>query len=171
MRQVKAKSLLAVCFMLTLAMALIVLVPIARSGGPELAGTFKGTGSISYVSPCNGATISGTVNVSAVVNVFGGDSGQPQVFVSVTYNAPNQKGTDGNTYNAHGAAFATYDTLAPIVPATGSGYYDLPMNLDYDNTTNQSLSFLAGTHAFVDVNSKQNPTNVPDVGVEATCGE
>jgi hypothetical protein len=53
------------------------------------------------------------VNFKAVVSVFE-EEGQPQVFVLVTYNAPNQTGTDGNTYNAHGQAVAAFDTLAPI---------------------------------------------------------
>jgi hypothetical protein len=123
-----------------------------------------------YVSPCNGATISGTVNFKGVVTVFE-EQGQSQVFVFVTYNAPNQTGTDGNTYNARGQAVAAFDTPAPI-DVTGKGHYNLPMNLDYDVSTNNNLlNFLAGTQATVDVDSNQRPTDVPDSGVNAVCGK
>jgi hypothetical protein len=169
-RKSKAKLVQAVCLVVFVAIALIALVPAARSDGTALGGTIKGTGPITYFSPCNGAKITGTVNFTGVVSVFE-EEGNSQVFVFVTYNAPNQTGTDGNTYNAHGEAVAAYDTLAPIGPAA-SGYYDLPMNLDYDvSTNNNKLNFLAGTHAFVDVDSTQRPTAVPDVGVNAVCGK
>jgi len=88
----------------------------------------------------------------------------------VTYDAPNQTDTDGNKYKAFGQAFAWYDTLAAVTQEAG-GYYELPMNLDYDCTNSNAFSFLAGTNAFVDVNSNQQPTNVPDVGVNAVCGK
>jgi hypothetical protein len=169
MRKSKAKGLQVVRLSVTVAIALIALAPAARSDGTRLGGTIKGSGPISYVSPCNHATISGTVNFTGVVSVLE-EEGNSQVFVFVTYNAPNQTGTDGNTYNAHGEAVAAYDTLAPIGPAA-SGYYDLPMNLDYNVTNNNTLNFLAGTHAFVDVDSNQRPTAVPDVGVNAVCGK
>jgi hypothetical protein len=111
------------------------------------------------------------VNFTGVVSVFGAETGHPQVLVYVTYNAPNQTGTDGHTYNAHGEAVAAFDTLAPI-DVTGKGHYDLPMNLDYDVSTNDNtLNFLAGTQATVDVDSNQRPTAVPDVGVNAVCGK
>jgi hypothetical protein len=170
MRKSKAKLLQAVCLVVFVAMALIALVPAARSDGTGLGGTITGTGPISYLSPCNGATISGTVNFKGVVTVFEEQS-QSQVFVFVTYNAPNQKGTDGNTYNAYGQAVAAFDTLAPI-DVTGKGHYNLPMNLDYDvSTNNNALNFLAGTQATVDVDSNQRPKDVPDAGVNAVCGK
>ena len=167
MEKARVKYLQLACLLATLPIVLIVFVRTAHSDQGRLGGTIKGSGPISYISPCNGATISGTVNFTGVVNVFRGIYG-PQVFVSAIYDAPNQAGSDGNTYNAHGSAFAVYDTLTPI--GAGSGYYDLPMNLDYD-TSNRSLDFLAGTHAFVDVDPNQRPTDVPDVGVNGACGK
>jgi hypothetical protein len=47
MRKSKAKCLQVVCSVVVLAMALIVLVPAARSDGTALGGTIKGTGPIS----------------------------------------------------------------------------------------------------------------------------
>jgi hypothetical protein len=171
MRKQQSKSLQAARLVVAAALSLIVLGPTARADGTTLGGTITGTGPISYVSPCNNhPTISGTVNFKAVVSVFE-EEGNSQVFVFVTYNAPNQTGTDGNTYNAHGEAVAAFDTLAPI-DVTGKGHYNLPMNLDYDVSTNNSaLNFLAGTQATVDVDSNQRPTDVPDAGVNAVCGK
>ena len=63
----------------------------------------------------------------------------------------------------HGTAHATYGTLA------GGGYYDLPMNLDYESVNNQALSFLQSTDAFVNVNQNQHPTTLPAVGRSAFC--
>jgi hypothetical protein len=167
----KAKCHQPICLVVAVAIALIALAPAARSDGTGLGGTITGTGPISYVSPCNNhPTISGTVNFKAVVSVFE-EEGNSQVFVFVTYNAPNQKGTDGNTYNARGQAVAAFDTPAPI-DVTGKGHYNLPMNLDYDVSTNNNLlNFLAGTQATVDVDSNQRPTDVPDSGVNAVCGK
>jgi hypothetical protein len=166
----KAKCHQPICLVVAVAIALIALAPVARSDGTALGGTITGTGPISYVSPCDGATISGTVNFKGVVSVFE-EGGQSQVFVFVTYNAPNQTGTDGKIYNAHGQAVAAFDTLAPI-DVTGKAHYNLPMNLDYDvSTNNNALNFLAGTQATVDVDSNQRPTDVPDAGVNAVCGK
>ena len=171
MQKSKAKFRQVACLVVSVAVALIVLGRTAHADGTALGGTIKGTGPISYVSPCNSATITGTVNFTGIVSVFE-EAGHPQVFVFVTYNAPNQKGTDGNTYNAYGEAVAAFDTLAPIVPVTGKGHYELPMNLDYDiSTNNNAFNFLAGTLATVDVDSNQRPLDVPDVGVNAACGK
>jgi hypothetical protein len=164
MRKTEGKSFQVACWCVAVTMALIGLVPAAHANGPQLGGTFKGSGPISYSNPCNGLTVSGTVNVIGVVTVFGEETGNPLVFVSAIYNAPNLTDTDGNKYNAFGSAYATYNTLA------SGGYYDLPMNIAY-YSSNPALSFLAGTDAFVLVNSNQSPTNVPDVGRVGTCGK
>jgi hypothetical protein len=49
-------------------------------------------------------------------------------------------------YSVYGEAAVAYDTLAagPYVPANPNGYYQLPMNLYYENTTNRALSFFWG---------------------------
>jgi hypothetical protein len=165
MRKPNAKWYQVVCLVVAVAVVLSVRVPAVHSAGPELGGTFKTTGPISYFSPCNASNVAGTVNATASVHVVGGENGQVLVFVSVVYDAPNQTDTAHNTYNAHGQAFATYSALA------SGGSYVLPMNLDYDSTNNNTLSFLAGTDAVVEVDSNQRPTNVPDIGRNAVCGK
>ena len=170
MRKSKAKGLQVVRLSVTVAIALIALAPAARSDGMGLGGTIKGSGPISYVSPCNHATISGTVNFTGVVSVFE-EEGNSQVFVFVTYNAPNQTGTDGNTYNAHGRGRCRVRYSGPY---RAGGQWVLRLADESRlrcSTNNNTLNFLAGTHAFVDVDSNQRPTAVPDVGVNAVCGK
>jgi hypothetical protein len=164
MPKLKVKLFQLGCLVVAVAMALTVQVPVAHSDHQQLGGTFKGSGPISYTNPCNNLAVSGTVNATGTVTVLGEENGKSQVFVSVIYDAPNQ--SDGtNTYNAHGQATAIYSTLA------AGGYYNLPMNIDYDSTNNKSLSFLAGTDAFVNVDTNQKPTSVPDVGRTGVCGK
>jgi hypothetical protein len=155
MRKVKVGSLQIVCLFVAVAAALIVLVPAARSEEPELGGKTKIVGaSISNTNPCDSATVSGNVNVTAAVSVFGQESLLPQLFVYVTFQSSSQTGTDGITYSVYGQSAATFNNLV-----AGETYYILPTNLYY--YTGDTLRFVVPTNAQVEVNTNQVPTVVP----------
>jgi hypothetical protein len=166
MRKAHIRFAIAGLSVVAIALAFSVCVPIARSDSETLGGRVVLTGgAISNTNPCNNLSAASTngLTATAVVAVVSEDANnQTQVFVPATYDG--QGLSDGtNSYTVHGSAHAIYDTLA------GGGYYDLPMNLDYDSVNNHTLSFREISDVFVVVNQKQQPTNIPSTGRVAIC--
>jgi hypothetical protein len=122
--------------------------------------------------PCDGSTVSGgNGSIQVVVNVVGGQIGNPLVLLYVILSAQNLSGTDGDTYSLRGQATATYNTLvmAPSV-SFGGGCYQLPLNEDFDNLNDRSKSFLAATNAQVCVDAvTQKPESISIPGYNAVC--
>ena len=131
-------------------------MPAARSDEPVLGGKTKVVGaSISNTDPCDGAIVSGNVNVTALVSVYGQETPLPQIFVYVTFQSTSQTGTDKKTYSVYGQSAATFNNLV-----AGESYYILPMNLYY--YTGETLTFVVPENAQVEVTpSDQVPTVVP----------
>jgi hypothetical protein len=140
-------------------------VPAVRSDSEELGGKFTLlNASNQYTNPCEGnAQVHGTVNFTATVQATGGPNGQGAVFVSVRFYGGSV--TDGtNTFTVNGSAQALYNTL--------SDHYVLPTNLDYDDPSNASLSFLGPTDTTVFVNrATQKPFNFGNQGFTPTCDQ
>lgn len=140
-------------------------VPAVRSDSEELGGKFTLlNASNSYTNPCEGnAKVTGTVNFTTTVIANNGPDGHGPVFVTVRFYGGSV--TDGtNTFTVNGSAQAIYDTL--------SDHYVLPTNLDYDDPSNASLSFLGPTDTTVFVNrTTQKPFNFGNQGFTPTCDQ
>jgi hypothetical protein len=140
-------------------------VPAVRSDSEELGGQFTVLNATnSYTNPCEGnAQVKGTVNFSATVRANSGSNGHGSVFVSVRFYGGSV--TDGtNTFKVNGSAQAFYDTL--------SDHYVLPTILDYDDQSNESLSFFGPTDTTVFVDrGTQKPFNFGNLGSTATCDQ
>jgi hypothetical protein len=138
-------------------------VPAVRSDSDDLGGKFTLLNATNqYTNPCEGnAQVHGTVNFTATVQANNGPNGHGAVFVSVGFYGGSV--TDGtNTFAVNGSAQAFYNTL--------SDHYVLPTNLDYDDQSNESLSFLGPTDTTVFVNrATQKPFNFGNQGFAPTC--
>jgi hypothetical protein len=141
---------------------LLVLAAVATAAeANDLGGKISYVGTIANINPCDGATVSGNVNVTASVRVAGNPPGLGLVTVNQTYQSSDQTGTDGITYTLTANTTALFDNLLTGLPS-----YTLP-ELQY-YYVGKSLIFIVQDNATVLLNSSQAPTEAVSAPVTAS---